>query len=252
MAAVVCVATLVAAGPPAAAAAPPSGYHACSRGGVLKLAAADGTCAGHTGPVRIDARGATGAPGIAGERGARGPAGPAGPTGARGPTGMSGAQGLTGSRGAAGAAGASGPAGPNGAEGTSGVGSAHYDYADTTYFPAADSFQTLATVPNLPAGSYLLMAKLVLVDDSQANPSAIEYVTTCRLAAQSSSDEVQTLMAGGDGGNPSETTVALEVADTFTSAGPATVQCDNGNEDVYARNVKVIAIPLTHRSVSIG
>lgn len=136
-----------------------------------------------------------------------------------------------------------GARGPKGPRGPAGLDTGYYDFADTTFFPASSNFQTLATVPNLPAGTYSITAKLYLVSDQDSYSS-----TDCELVAGQDSDLTATSVYS----RPDFIGVPLEVAHTYASAGSATVQCDNYGADVYVRHVKIMAIPLSGMVTTTG
>jgi hypothetical protein len=111
-----------------------------------------------TGPRGLTGlRGMAGTDGVAGADGATGPTGPAGPMGPAGPAGP---QGSAGQDGTNGATGVPGPQGATGAKGDTGPSDA---YATSTFgqpFTGASTKQLVVTLPNLPAGSYVVNADI--------------------------------------------------------------------------------------------
>jgi hypothetical protein len=189
------------------------GFSACSsKTRTLRLLTTRGKCPSGSKKVTIGARGEAGPPGAQGDPGVQGDPGPKGDTGAKGDTGPAGT--VTG----------------------------YYDYSDGPSFPASSSNVTLATLSNLPEGDYLLSAKLYLECD-QTDTSDVN----CYLYGENASDLVITTAYDDD-----YVGVELEVVDDFTSAGSATVQCNNDNSDVYAKHVKIVAIPLASEVSSTG
>jgi hypothetical protein len=98
-----------------------------------------------------------------GPQGAQGPQGPAGPQGGPGPQGQQ------------------GPAGPQGATGASGL--SHAYTASTTFVPVAldPAYSTVATIANVPAGTYLVWAQTWIYDSSNGGGK-------CRIAVNGSAD----------------------------------------------------------------
>jgi len=186
-----------------------SGYLACSNGKhTLGLVGAHGTCQPGYRKVSV------GAPGLAG---------PTGPTGANGPTGP---QGPTGPAGPTGRQGATGPAGTVGG---------YYDYADNPSFPAGNNFQTLATLADIPIGSYVILAKLDVLDNTATDN---EFSVVCHLLAGIDSDYSAVTLASFD----NAAAIPLEVAHTFGFlGGSVTVECNNFGHSAYVKHIKITA-----------
>ena len=196
-----------------AATTPGSGYVACSNGKqTLGLVGAHGTCPQGYRKVSV------GAPGPAGPTGPTGPQGPIGPQGPTGPA---------------------GPTGPEGSTGPAGTVGAYYDYADNPGFPAGTNFQTLATLPNLPPGSYAILAKLDVLDNSAADN---RFSVLCELIAGIDSDRSTVTLASFD----NAAAIPLEVAHTFGLVGSysVTVECNNFGNSVYVKHIKITAFPV--------
>lgn len=90
-----------------------------------------------------------------------------GPQGPQGPTGQTGHAGATGP---SGPSGPDGPTGQTGAQGPAGIGPAYSVYNDDDVNASSDS-TTIATLRNLPAGSYVVSAKAEVVGIFEAGAS---------------------------------------------------------------------------------
>jgi len=168
---------------------------------------------GLTGPA-----GAQGPAGPAGPAGATGPAGPIGPPGPIGLTGATGSQGPAGPAGdvgPAGPAGPQGPAGPAGPPGTSGVAAAftaQVGLPQTAAVNIAAFFSQVASLA-LPAGSYVVTAKVVL-NNTSGDAGGVTCVFT-QSGTGSLLDRADGSLAAG---NASDTLV-LHTAVLVTGAG---------------------------------
>ena len=103
-----------------------------------------------------------GPPGPAGPAGATGPAGS---DGAQGPTGPQGPQGPQGSTGLQGPAGPQGPTGPTGPQGPAGSGTTRILWTENSSTVSLTGGQTLLAHLDLPAGNYVVFAKVTLMND---------------------------------------------------------------------------------------
>jgi hypothetical protein len=154
--------------------------------------------------------------------------GPAGPAGSTGPVGK------TGGAGATGATGPAGPPGPAGAPGTTGaVAGYHVAQGSNSFVSLSPSGDHDVLKLALPAGSFLVNAKVV-VDAAITPPASPAYIENdCTLTDGSASDEAFAIapieLAGGlDGAG---TTESLEIAVTAGDSSTATLACEtiNGN-----------------------
>ena len=159
---------------------------------------------GPAGPI-----GLPGPIGLTGPAGAQGPAGPPGATGATGPTGA------TGATGPAGPAGPRGPAGPQGPPGTSGSAAAFTEQVGLpqSSLPGIGAFvfSEVASLA-LPAGSYLVTAKVVLNNDS-GDAGGVTCVFT-QSGSGSLLDRADGALAAGSGSD----TLVLHTAVQVTGA----------------------------------
>jgi hypothetical protein len=172
---------------------------------------------------------------LKGAKGAKGVTGPAGPQGAQGAAGAAGATGPRGATGATGAAGATGETGPRGpSDGYVG----YKDAAVSIDSTSAGSPTLMATLTNLPAGSYTISATAALYGLSTAG--AIDV--SCVLAAEGDSDLKQ--VVGGTMNQVFAPPVAWSVGHTFTSTGSVTLRCSKTNGSTIAQlsNVKITAV----------
>jgi hypothetical protein len=107
------------------------------------------------------AAGPAGPTGLTGLTGLTGPAGPAGPTGLTGLTGLTGATGQAGPAGPIGPAGANGLPGPQGAPGSAGsAGDLFINASLNGQISLSATAASVASLNNLPAGNYLVEAKV--------------------------------------------------------------------------------------------
>lgn len=205
----------LAAGVTFAATSSTGGYTACAKpNGALRLLNPKGRCPKGNKKVKI---------------GARGPAGAKGPQGKRGAQGIQGVQGTQGIQGVQGLTGNIGPQGP------AGVITGYYDYNDAPDFPKSDNYLTLATLSNVPPGSYAMFAKLYLVGSSYDT-----VVVSCKLVTANDSDLSETTIDG----NAVPESVSLELVTSYSLTQSVTVQCDNTDEPMSAEHVKIVALPI--------
>lgn len=160
-----------------------------------------------------------------GKPGARGAAGAAGATGA---TGAAGPAGATGPQGAA------GPTGPQGAAGASGIGPATWSGIGSRIIRG--SGDRLVAEIDVPAGSYVLAAKVVVNSDSadtiqcllrQITP--IRDFDTSRVAV----------------GVNEDATLSLTGVTTFTAPAHVVLLCFEGADDLLVTNAKLTATQVS-------
>ena len=166
--------------------------------------------AGAIGPV-----GPAGPIGLPGPIGLTGPAGAQGPVGPPGATGATGPIGATGATGPAGPAGPRGPAGPQGPPGTSGSAAAFTEQVGLpqSSLPGIGAFVfTEVASLALPAGSYLVTAKVVLNNDS-GDAGGVTCVFT-QSGSGSLLDRADGALAAGSGSD----TLVLHTAVQVTGA----------------------------------
>jgi hypothetical protein len=148
--------------------------------------------------------------------GATGPAGPVGPTGPQG---------------------SAGPAGPDGQRGPSDA------YFDSGSSPAAVgvSATTVATVADLPAGAYIVIAKGTL-----NNNSAGQGTVSCRLLFGPGGgqiiDETEDMLLSANNTVGSEEAFTQTGAGTTAETASATLQCRSSADPTVVRLPKVTAI----------
>jgi collagen triple helix repeat protein len=204
-------------------------------------------------------QGAAGADGLDGADGAQGPPGPTGPDGAdgadgadgtQGPAGADGAQGPSGPTGPDGADGAQGPPGPagpdgaDGAQGPPGAGGAAAGLASSTTgpLPVTRRATTLERL-KLPAGSYVLMAKVSLAQMFWHGTRVM-----CGLRAGRRTDRAWVHLAPS--GSASAQTVDLMLSRTFSTATTVRLTCRYYSKPwlrpfrMTARFVQIAAIEL--------
>jgi hypothetical protein len=140
--------------------------------------------------------------------------------------------------GAAGATGAQGPKGDTGARGPS---NAYSTTIPPLSSPAGSGNFTVGTLSNLPAGSYVLLAKANI-----NNNHAADTFVTCQLVAGGDVDE--TYIGTRDGTQSvilDKQQVGMNLTHTFASTGTVTLQCDNpggGASGIAVENTRITAI----------
>jgi hypothetical protein len=151
---------------PTGATGPVSASGASGANGAGGLNGSNGVT-GATGPTgattetsTAGATGANGSNGVTGPTGVTGATGATGGTGPSGVTGVNGATGVTGTSGATGTTGGTGPSGPTGVAGAVSGYSARQAPGKHTFTSATESSPTTIVSRELPAGSYIVDAKV--------------------------------------------------------------------------------------------
>jgi Collagen triple helix repeat (20 copies) len=162
-----------------------------------------------------------------------------GKTGKTGPTGPAGPQGKEGAPGKEGLTGKEGPAGIGPAF------SAYHDGSVSITGTEADKATVVATLGNLPAGKYVINAKLYTFDSQTS-----EDITVCRLVAEGDSDEdvAHTSSSASAGYADSIGTFPLQVVHQFNGTGSASVECYVSAGEakfIYANHTKITAIQVS-------
>jgi hypothetical protein len=161
--------------------------------------------------------------------------------GVAGKNGSPGKNGTTGKNGANGKNGASGKDGTNGKDGANGSSAGLVDFNDNP-FELSLTRQTIATLPNVPAGSYILVAK-TQVEDTSATEGAEVH---CYLAG--SDEAVATLDAKGGAATLSLMTAG---ATPFTSI--FTLECnDFGTAGIKVAFARIAAIQVQTLTATTG
>jgi hypothetical protein len=130
---------------------------------------------------------------------------------ARGPAGRDGREGHDGRDGPEGRPGPPGPRGPSDAY------SSETGGTTPLYLPGDQRTVTVRTV-SVPAGSYLVLAKLELVN-ANAGPANV------RCAFADDADENNALLPGANGFGPGMAEITLQHAQTLAAAGTISVEC---------------------------
>jgi hypothetical protein len=147
---------------------------------------------------------------------------------------VQGPQGRPGSKGQAGARGIQGKTGTPGTQGPPGATRGLNDFNDGPVNLVANfADQTVATMPNVPAGSYIITAKLVY--------GAIDAVSfNCKLAAGGDFDRSES-----DIPSPKHTTtVAFTLSHTFSAPGSVTLSCQGVGKLAQVTQAKISAIQV--------
>lgn len=208
---VAAVSGLAVSGLAAIAAKKPSGSQitACysKKSGALRVVKAGKRCKRGERKIAWTKNGARGTRGI---RGARGSQGPEGGNGARGATGPAGAAGAPGANGSPGATGAIGPSNAFEAVNTGPV---------TITGTDTDSANSLATLPNIAAGSYLLVARTQI---NGPTTTAARIFCTATLGARSATAIAD---IGTSAGNVIHEVVTLTFNVTLSATGTGNLKC---------------------------
>jgi hypothetical protein len=166
-----------------------------------------------------------------------------GKTGKTGSTGTSGAVGATGAAGLTGAQGQKGETGPKGEEGKEGpIGPSNAYGLSSTIGPTLKTagLQTVATLSNLPAGSYTIVATF---DAFNFASSAVSV--DCQLTGGTDTDEEHFLLQKNGGENADDETATLQLLHTYTaSSNDATVACNAFGVEVHFEGIKITAIQV--------
>jgi hypothetical protein len=219
---------------------------ASTRDGALRLVASTARCRRGERPVSWSVRGPAGPRGAAGAPGAPGPAGSAGATGPQGPAGQQGASGAQGDQ---------GPPGPS----TLGNGYLSDPQVGDVAIPqtlGSDPATVIRTV-DVPAGSFVVNAKVILFHQPPSGESGSEALVQCRLLsgpteldAAHATVTAFTTISVSPGFVPSTNTATLALTGAFTSASARTLtlDCRRGpqtpDDSVVARRGAITAIEV--------
>jgi len=216
-------------------------YHTANGG--IRVVDDPSECSSGEAPLEWYQTGAAGAQGPAGPQGSIGPAGVDGAQGAEGSQGSPGVDGVAGADGADGAQGSQGPAGPPGAGGA-GVGLA----SSTTGPRRVRRHATVLERLQLPAGSYVLMAKVSLAQTSWHGTRVM-----CGLRAGRRADRASVRLAPS--ASASALTVDLMLSRTLSTPTTARLFCRYYSKPwlrpdrLTARFVQIAAIKLSTLTV---
>jgi len=183
---------------------------------------------------------------VRGPRGLRGASGAKGDAGAQGPAGPQGPQGPQGS------AGAIGTPGPKGDPGPSRTIVRTHDAA--VFLPTASVQQTVVTSANIPAGTWLLTAKAVVV-----NFSATGDFFRCQINAGPAGTRVDLSTTTGGTGSGVSSVATQTMVGGFTADAPFTATLSCGHDDVngpvsgsYVEGSRLIATQVGALDVALG
>ena len=110
---------------------------------------------------------------------------------------------------------------------------------------AEGAAETVATMRDIPAGSYVFLAKTTLTSPSQDNGILDPGDTLgahCELTVAGENDEARALL-GGPGAN-SPGTLNMQIARTLGETGQAELECDVSSAPWRADDTSIIAIPV--------
>jgi hypothetical protein len=163
--------------------------------------------------------------------------GPIGPVGPQGIQGVQGPQGLQGATGATGPRGQQGPQGSSGAQGPAGMSDT---YVDRDLFTELGSGGAVVASVNVPAGSYLIVAKTALETfDSDTQPAGCTLSTGDSMGLTLLDHELFS------GSNFFPQAVSLLDTATFTVATDITLTCsgfDSGAENTVLTATRVTTV----------
>jgi hypothetical protein len=145
-------------------------------------------------------------------------------TSCRGPKGDRGPQGLQ------------GPTGPKGDQGPTGPSNAFAAVRDTGPTVSSTSATAVATLSNLPAGSYVIVAKTEVHSDTNTD-------VLCTLTAGSDTDKSNAFVGpSGGAGSAFVQMLPMELVHAFSSTGQAQLTCSRDlASNVTVTNTKIIA-----------
>jgi Collagen triple helix repeat (20 copies) len=174
----------------------------------------------------------------------------------RGKTGPKGAAGIAGPQGPKGETGVKGATGTKGTEGEPGFSGASAGAFDSNNGPidlkAKSEDQTVATLANLPTGSYLVSAKATIENQDELEGLAIK----CFLRAGGESDEASASLAKFSISEPDNlATLPLTVSHTFGSTGTVTLACNDlghGHGLVVVSQAKISAVQVQELAQTSG
>jgi hypothetical protein len=217
--------------------------HACyhTGNGGIRVVDDPSECTSGEAPLEWYQTGAAGAQGPPGPQGPMGPAGFDGADGAQGPQGSPGVDGVDGVDGADGEQGPQGPAGPPGADGASGPGIGLA--SSTTRAVRVKRRATVLERLDLPAGSYVLMAKVSLAQRSWHGTRVM-----CGLRAGGSADRALVRLAPS--ASASALTVDLMLSRTLSTRTTVRLFCRYYSKPwlrpdrLTARFVQIAAVEL--------
>ena len=142
-----------------------------------------------------------------------GPAGPIGPSGPSGPTGQSGPSGPTGAQGSTGPSGPTGPVGPSNSHEAVNSGPVTVTGID------AGSANSIATLSNLPAGNYLVVARV------QLNSSSTTSARVSCLASLGSKSATAIADVGSNPNSIDHIPLTITFNGTLGAVDSANVKC---------------------------
>jgi len=161
-------------------------------------------------------------------------------------------RGKTGKTGSAGAKGPTGPQGPTGAKGETGAegkAGASAGLSEVNNGPVTleelSAEQTVANIPNVPAGNYIVNAKVTLENDDEIE-GASGTTVTCYLRAGTDVDEATTHLASYPGPGNIET-LPLTLSHTFASVGAVELTCNDfkhGHSFIAALQAKISLVQV--------
>ena len=179
-------------------------------------------------------------------QGSKGAGGLQGPQGAQGPQGLQGPQGVQGKQGAQGSPGAQGP---------NGVVNALTNAAETgSCCQAVSSANGGAPVTTLalPAGRWVILAKVHINDEPGGEASKAQYSAICQLVAGTDSDygNVQGTSSTVIGGVGSGSTASMDVIHEFTAPGIASLNCFSpASAPAGWTDARITAIQVTDQTI---
>jgi hypothetical protein len=127
-----------------------------------------------------------------------------------------------------------GQTGPTGPSGAASMGAGYSAFKTIGAIPAG-ARAAVAQLDNIPAGNYVIFAKLHVVQSPLAPAASVE----CRLETGADFDESDLSVAPGNSGS-----MSLNVVRSFSGPGSAVLRCSGGGQAPEARYTKITAIQV--------
>jgi hypothetical protein len=159
-----------------------------------------------------------------------------------GPAGSNGANGRNGANGKNGANGSNGSNGSNGKDGAS----AGYIAIKDHEFEIPPLGGTIATLSNLPAGSYILIAKVEVETQNPTEPTTVD----CSLSGLSSDKSAASL--DDSHGDILNATISLATALVLPIPFGVSLYCEPAEKGIFASYVSIAAIQVQSLTASAG
>jgi hypothetical protein len=98
-------------------------------------------------------------------------------------------------------------------------------------------YTTVATLPNLAAGSYVLLAKVHTSTDQTQD-------VDCELAAGSATDDASTTMVLAPSKESAHATLNMQMVVTLGAATNITLGCRSGDHSWFGNDISIVAVAV--------